>query len=117
MPLVTVYTSAPPPAEPSAQALLRKLSSAIVDILGKPEAYAMTCLVQRSQMMFAGSFDPACLVDVRSIGSLAGDKPKQMTEAVCRFIQEELRVPKDRTFVVFTDVPARLWGFDGSTIG
>ncbi len=117
MPLVTVYTSALLPAEETSQALLRKLSSAVVEILGKPERYVMTSLVPRSQMMFAGTFAPACLVDVQSIGALAGDRPKQLTEAACRFVQEELGVPKDRIFVVFTDVPARLWGFDGSTLG
>jgi hypothetical protein len=47
----------------------------------------MTCVVRRSRLTFGGSFDPSCLVEVKSIGGLGGE------------------------------VPAHLWGFDGATIG
>jgi phenylpyruvate tautomerase PptA (4-oxalocrotonate tautomerase family) len=117
MPLLTVHTSAPELPEEKAQAFLRKLSSTAAEILGKPERYMMTCLAPRSPMTFGGTADPACSVDVRSIGALGGDKPKRLSEAVCALVQEHLRVPKDRTFVVCADVPASLWGHDGSTFG
>jgi phenylpyruvate tautomerase PptA (4-oxalocrotonate tautomerase family) len=117
MPLLTVHTSAPELPEDKAQAFLRKLSSAVAEILGKPERYMMTCLAPRSSMTFGDSADPACAVEVKSIGALSGDKPKRLTEAVCRLVQEHLRVPKDRVYVVCTDVPASLWGHDGSTFG
>ncbi len=117
MPLLTVHTSAPALPEDEAQAFLRKLSSTAAEILGKPERYMMTCLAARSPMTFGGSRDPACAVDVRSIGALGGDKPKRLTEAVCALVQEHLGIPKDRTYVVCTDVPASLWGYDGATFG
>jgi phenylpyruvate tautomerase len=117
MPLLTVYTSAPTLPEEKAQALLRKLSSTAAEILGKPERYMMTRLAPRAPMTFGGTADPACSVDVRSIGALGGDKPKRLTEAVCALVQEHLGVPRDRTYVVFTDVPASLWGYDGSMLG
>jgi phenylpyruvate tautomerase PptA (4-oxalocrotonate tautomerase family) len=117
MPLLIVHTSAPELPEEKAQAFLRKLSSTAAEILGKPERYMMTRLAPRSPMTFAGTTEPACAVDVHAIGGLSGDSPKRLSEAVCRLVQEHLRVPKERTFVVCADVPASLWGFDGSTLG
>jgi phenylpyruvate tautomerase len=117
MPLATVYTSAEPPAEEKATALLQNLSSTTARLLGKPEAYVMTCLVPRTFMTFAGSFDPSCLVEIKSIGGLGGDRAKQLTEAVCKLVHVALGVPTNRIYIVFADVPAPLWGFDGKTFG
>jgi len=117
MPLVTVYTSGEPPPEEKSTALLRELSSTAARVLGKPESYVMTCLVPRSRMTFAGSFEPSCLVEIKSIGGLAGDRPARLTEAVCRLVPAALGVPPTRIYVVFSDVPAPHWGFDGKTFG
>jgi phenylpyruvate tautomerase PptA (4-oxalocrotonate tautomerase family) len=117
MPLLTVYTSAPPIADDNAQALLKKLSSAATDILGKPERYFMTCLVARVPMTFGGTTEPSCAVEVKSIGALSGDRVKRLSEAVCRLVHEGTGVAKDRIYLVCADVPAALWGFDGTTFG
>jgi phenylpyruvate tautomerase len=87
MPLVTVYTSVEPPADEKLNRLRRDLSSTTARLIGKSESYVMTCLVPSAHLTFGGSFDPSCLVEVKSIGGLGGD------------------------------VPAHLWGFDGATIG
>jgi hypothetical protein len=116
MPLLTVYTSAPLLPDDKAQALLKKLSSAATEILAKPESYFMTCLV-RAPMTFGGSTEPACAVEVKSIGGLAGDRVKRLSETVCRLVHEGTGVAMDRIFLVCSDVPAALWGFNGSTFG
>ena len=77
----------------------------------------MTCLMSRSRMTFAGSSDPSCLVEVKSIGGIGGDRAKQLTEAMCKLVQDALAVPSNRVYVVFADVPASLWGFDRNTFG
>jgi phenylpyruvate tautomerase len=117
MPLITVTTSAEPPAEEKAAALLRDLSSTAARLLGKPEAYVMTCLAPRSRMTFAGAFAPCCLVEIKSIGGLGGDRPTRLTDAVCTLVRDALGVPTDRVYVVFADVAATMWGFDGQTFG
>lgn len=117
MPLVTVYASAEPLADEKATALLRDSSSTTARLLGKPESYVMTCLVPRSRMTFAGSPEASCLVEVKSIGGLGGDRAKRLTEAVCKLVHDALGVPTNRTYVVFADVPASFWGFDGKTFG
>jgi phenylpyruvate tautomerase len=117
MPLVTVYTSAEPPSEDKAAALLRDLSSTTARVLGKPESYVMTCLVPRARMTFGGTSEPSCLVEIKSIGGLGGDHAARLTEAVCKAVPAAIGVPARRVYVVFADVPASLWGLDGKTFG
>jgi phenylpyruvate tautomerase PptA (4-oxalocrotonate tautomerase family) len=117
MPLVTIHTSAPSPAEEKVKTLLRDLSQTVARILGKPERYMMTCLAPRAAMTFAGSSEPACYVDVKSIGNLTRESAAALTDAVSKLVTDALGVPRERTFVVCTDIPGHLWGFDGSTLG
>jgi phenylpyruvate tautomerase len=117
MPLINVYTSAESPSEDKSQTLLRDLSKTLAHLLGKPENYVMTCLVPRPRMTFAGSFEPACLVEIKSIGGITRESATRLTEAVCKEVHEVLRVPTNRIYVVLDDVPAHRWGFDGSTFG
>ncbi len=117
MPLVSVYTSAEPPTEERSRSLLRDLSAATARILGKPESYVMTCLMPRTRMTFGGSPEPACLVEVKSLGALDGDAPAELTRAVTALLHERLVVPTSRVYVVFEDVPPHLWGFKGATFG
>jgi phenylpyruvate tautomerase len=117
MPLINVYTSAEPPSDHKSQALLRELSKTLARLLGKPESYVMTCLLPRTRMTFAGSFDLACLVEIKSIGGITRESATRLSEAVCKEVCEILRVPTNRIYVVLEDVPAHMWGFDGSTFG
>jgi phenylpyruvate tautomerase len=117
MPLVTVHTSSALPAEEALNALQRDLSATAAKLLGKPESYVMTCLVPGSRLTFGGSFDPSCLVEVKSIGGLSGGVAGKISAAVSTLLHEALGVPTNRIFIVFADVPASLWGFDGATIG
>jgi phenylpyruvate tautomerase PptA (4-oxalocrotonate tautomerase family) len=117
MPLVSVTTSAKLPPEEKVRAFLRDLSSTVARLTHKPESYVMTCLVPRSAMTFGGTSDPCCLIEVKGIGGMGGGAPKELSEALCALVQGGLGVPGSRTYVVFADIPARLWGFDGSTFG
>jgi phenylpyruvate tautomerase PptA (4-oxalocrotonate tautomerase family) len=117
MPLVTVYTSAESPAEEQGKALLSALSGAVTRVLGKPERYVMTCLVPRTRMTFGGSFEPACSVEIKSIGALTPDRCARLSEVVCELVPQALGIPRDRVYVICEDVPAHLWGWNGSTFG
>lgn len=117
MPLVNVYTSAQPPAEEKANGLLRDLSLTSARLLGKPESYVMTCLVPRADMTFGGSSEPSCLVEIKSIGGLTPECTARLSEAVSLLLHDGLGVPLNRIYIVFADVPAHLWGFDGATFG
>lgn len=115
MPLIRVTTSAAAPAD--AGPLLQELSATLASLLAKPERYVMTVLQTGVPMTFAADPAPACIAEIRSIGALDGDKPRQLSAAVGELIRRHLGVPAERTYIDFQDVPGRLWGWNGSTFG
>jgi phenylpyruvate tautomerase len=117
MPLVIVYTSSPAPAADKAQAILKTVSTLTAKAIGKPERYVATRLAPSAHMTFGGSDAPSCVVEIKSIGGLSASVCTELTKAMGRTVHENLGVPTDRTYVVFQDVPAAHWGFDGATFG
>lgn len=115
MPLLSIKTSAPPPAETGA--LLGELSRELAGWLGKPERYVMTLLETDLPMTFAGDGAACAYVEVKSIGALGGDRPATISAALGKLLSQRLGVPGDRIYISFEDVPARLWGWDGGTFG
>lgn len=115
VPLISVRTSCPVPADPGP--LLQQLSARLAELLGKPERYVMTLLETGVPMTFAGDPAPACYVEIKSIGALDGDRPRQISAALCELLVAQLGVGADRIYIGFEDVAARLWGWDGGTFG
>ncbi len=117
MPLINVFTSAGPLADDQAGALLKKLSALLARHLHKPEGYVQTCLVPRAAMTFAGTQEPSCYVEVKSIGGLTPQATKTLSREFGATLQQGLGVPQERMYLVFSDVPAQLWGHNGDTFG
>ena len=117
MPLITVKTSAALSSAEIAPALLKAMSANLAALLGKPERYVMTLLDTDVAMTFAGDAAPACYVEVKSIGALDGDRTRELSAAVCALLQQHLKVPADRTYIGFEDVPPLLWGWNSATFG
>jgi phenylpyruvate tautomerase len=117
MPLVNIYTSAAPPAPDAADALLKSVSSSVAALIGKPERYVMTCLVPQTRMTFAGTLDPACYVEVKSIGKMSPELTQRLSADLCEKLASGLGVQSSRTYLEFSDAQGYLWGYDGSTFG
>lgn len=115
MPLINVYTSAPPPAEARAAALLRTLSKTLASELGKPESYVMTCLVPKTAMTFGGSDAPACYAEIKNIGALSRETTTRLSKVLCGLLSKELDVPQARIYLEFVCLEPHLFGFDGET--
>jgi hypothetical protein len=115
MPLINVYTSAPPPPEARASALLLTLSKTLAKELGKPESYVMTCLVPKSSMTFAGSAAPACYAEIKNIGPLPPETTSRLSKVLCALLSKELDVPQNRIYLELTSLEPHLFGFDGDT--
>ena len=112
MPLINVKTSISNFEKP--ELLLNKLSSELSGLTGKPEQFVMTLLQTNVPMTFAGSLEPCCYVEIKSIGSIDSSK---MTEAFCTLIENATAIPSERIYIGFEDVPAKLWGWNGRTFG
>jgi phenylpyruvate tautomerase len=98
------------------KALLASLSKIVAETIGKPEQYVMVT-VNPVAMLMSGKPGDAALVDIRSIGGLGGDVNRQLSQKVCRLLNESLGVPQDRIYLNFTDVEAANWGWQGNTFG
>ena len=112
MPLINVKTSLPN-IENSEQ-LLRNLSKELSNLTGKPEQFVMTLLQTKVPMTFAGTTEPCCYVEIKSIGSIDSSR---MAEAFCTLIETITGIPSQRIYIGFEDVPAKLWGWNGRTFG
>lgn len=116
MPLIKVQTSLPTPDQATVEAMLKGLSSSLATHLGKPEAYVMTAFVGAVPMTFAGSTDPACYIEIKSVGTM-GSKTKAMSQDFCAQVESALGVPKNRTYIEFADAAGAMWGWNGTTFG
>lgn len=113
MPLLTVYTTEAAPPNPGS--FLKALSALLARELGKPESYVMTALVPETSMTFAGSTEPTCFAQLKSLGDFTPSATARLSGVLCRALAEGLRVPKERIYVEFANPPGHLWGHDGET--
>ena len=64
--------------------------------------------------MYFGDNSPCCFVEIKSIGLI---NPSGMVKPICDFIYEKMRIPQDKIYIYFEDVPASMWGWNGKTFG
>lgn len=117
MPLVQVFTSAPPPAADAQKALLADLSKLLAAKFGKPERWVMTCLCPDLAMTFGGTPAPAAFVAVKNVGKMTAEDTSALSAALCDRLSSGLGVGRDRIYVEFTDATGYLWGWNGETFG
>src|SRR5579864_1223263 len=113
MPLLKIQTNTKLPVDKRDE-LLRKASRAVAQQLGKPEAYMMVSLETEHSIMFAGTSEPAALMDLKAIGLPAG-KTAQLSALLCELAKSDLDVAGERVYINFADVPPNLWGWNGET--
>ena len=116
MPLLRIVTSAKP-AEKARIALLTELSRFVSDKLHKPESYVMTNLVTDATMTFGGTPEPACMVELKNIGTFTRDQTAALSADLCGRLEAGLGVPSARIYIEFTNAQGHLWGHDGETFG
>jgi phenylpyruvate tautomerase len=97
-------------------ALLSALSKIMAETLSKPEQYVMVC-IGAGAISMAGKPGDAAFVDIRSIGGLIADTNQELSQKVCKLLQESIGVPPSRVFLNFTNVLGGNWGWNGSTFG
>ena len=96
------------------ESLLKSISSLTSKELDKPERYVMVAIEPATQMLFAGTNEPACYLELKSIG-LAEDKIPALSHVLCQEIETQLGITKDRIYIEFANAPRSMWGWNGST--
>lgn len=117
MPLIKVQTSVSAPEKSIVEQLLKSLSAKLAKHTGKPESYVMTALEPGVAMTFAGTIEPVCYVEIKSVGSMSGAQTKTMSQDFCQEINRVLGVPANRIYIEFADAKGSMWGWNGSTFG
>lgn len=115
MPLIKVQTSVSAPAKSEVEALLKQLSASLAKHLGKPESYVMTAFEPDVAMTFAGTTDPVCYIEIKSVGTMSPNQTKAMSQEFCQTVNQSLKVPTNRTYIEFADAKGAMWGWNGST--
>ncbi len=115
MPLLKIETTATL-SDDQKTALLKSLSKAVAEVLGKPEQYVMVTVSPVSILM-SGTGGPAAFADLRSIGGLSGEANRRLSQKICQELQEAAASAPNRVYLTFTDVPAANWGWRGATFG
>ncbi|WP_017326460.1 phenylpyruvate tautomerase MIF-related protein [Synechococcus sp. PCC 7336] len=117
MPLIKVQTSVSDTSSTDLETLLKSLSADLAQHLGKSEAYIMTAFEPNTSMTFAGTADPACYVEIKSVGTMGSAKTSAMSAAFCEQLSDALGVPKNRIYIEFADAEGAMWGWNGRTFG
>ena len=115
MPLIKVQTSIAAPDQTDVVTLLKTLSASLARHTGKPEAYVMTAFEPNIAMTFGGKFDPACYIEIKSVGTMNPTQTRSMSQEFCETIEAKLGVPSDRTYIEFADAKGAMWGWNRST--
>ena len=111
MPLLSISTNKKISNE---QILLEKSSKFISSLLNKPENFVMVKLVDSLQIYFAGTDEPCCFLEIKSIGSL---NPSEMSQSICEFFSIELDIPTNRIYIFFQNVDSNMWAWNSRTFG
>lgn len=93
---------------------IKKISPLLSKELGKPEQYIMIALAPKTDMLFSGSPEPTAFLELKSIGLQQG-KNSGISEFLCNFMQEELKIPSNRVYIEFTSVDGKWWGWNKGT--
>lgn len=94
---------------------MRDLSALLARELGKPEAYVMTLITAGASMLFGGSTEPACCVEVRNVGTFGHELTRLLTRAITERVSEAFQIPSGRIYVNYIQATPELWGHDGET--
>lgn len=117
MPLIKVQTSASAPDRAAVKALLKQLSASLAKHTGKPESYVMTAFEPDMAMTFAGTTDPACYIEIKSVGTMSAAQTKAMSQDFCQQVNAALGISTNRTYIEFADAKGHMWGWNSSTFG
>ncbi len=115
MPLIQLKTSISKPESTVIESLLKTLSAKLAQHLSKPESYVMTAFESDVNMTFAGTLDPVCYIEIKSIGNMSPAQTTAMSQDFCETIEDKLGVSKNRTYIEFADAKGSMWGWDGKT--
>jgi len=113
MPMLKIQTNATV-SEDNKKALATLASSAVAEMLGKPERYVMVSIEENPSMLFGGSDAPLAYLELKSIG-LPESQTSEFSTRLSSLLEEQLGLKADRVYIEFADAARNMWGWNGGT--
>ena len=110
MPYISILTSE---KVDNKKKILEEITNLISSLTKKSKKFVMAKIDDDSEMYFEDE-SPCCFLEIKSIGSL---NPKIMTKPISDFVYEKMKIPLDKIYISFEDVPASMWAWNGRTFG
>ncbi|CUA72206.1 hypothetical protein RSOLAG22IIIB_00869 [Rhizoctonia solani] len=115
MPAIVLTTNVKPRDEAHEKELVLDLSKFTAGILGKPEKYISVVYQHVSTLSFHGSFDPAFLLHITSLGNINPEANEKYSKSLFDYFKEKLNIPGDRGYITFYDPGLAYLGHEGTT--
>ncbi|XP_031551557.1 macrophage migration inhibitory factor homolog [Actinia tenebrosa] len=113
MPYLQVQTNIPAAKVP--EDFLKKSTTLLADLLGKPESFICVCIEPGQLMTWAGTSEPTAIVQLTNIGRHDAETTKKYTEMLTEHLVKQLGVPQDRMHLVFHTKDRFEIGHNGKT--
>ncbi|EMD34384.1 hypothetical protein CERSUDRAFT_97644 [Gelatoporia subvermispora B] len=94
---------------------LLEFSKFSAELLNKPELYISVSYDYNENLTFNGSFDPALLLTITSLGNINPEANEKYSKALFEFFEKKLSVPGDRGYITFLDPGLAYLGHKGTT--
>jgi len=73
------------------------------ELLSKPLAYISTSYTYNETLTFGGTFDPAFVLNIVSLGNINPDANDIYSQKLFAYFEKHLGVPHDRAYITFID--------------
>ena len=110
MPYIHVQTNLPV-SEPERELIKARLGQAVEALPGKSERWLMVRVEPECALWFAGSDEPAAMVDVSVYGGAPSEAYDALTARVCALLDAVLSLDPSRVYVKYSETPD--WGWNG----
>ncbi|KAI0087774.1 Tautomerase/MIF superfamily [Irpex rosettiformis] len=99
------------------KAFLVEFSKFAAETLGKPESYIVVSYTHQEFMAWHGTFDPAYLLSVVSLGNINPEANITYSKKFSDFFQTKLGAPSTRGYISLIDPGIENLGYSGTTFG
>ncbi|TEB31348.1 Tautomerase/MIF [Coprinellus micaceus] len=102
-------------AIPNEREFVLEFSKFAADTLSKPETYISINVKHNPNLTFGGTFDPAFLLTIVSLGNINPEKNEKYSKQLFEFFKEKLGISGDRGYILFNDPGNSYLGYQGTT--
>ncbi|KAH9967992.1 Tautomerase/MIF [Russula dissimulans] len=97
------------------QSFVLAFSKAAANALKKPEKYILVSYRHNAHLSFAGTFDPAFLLEITSLDNITPEQNEVYSKDLFALLKKELGLPGDRGYIKFNDPGRAYLGYQETT--